>query len=395
MNPFRRQLPVLSPLPLRAVLGSLAGGDPRDDIGLAIQRLFDADRVLLTDSGTSALALAIRAALAGRREMSCALPAFGCFDLATAALAAGARVALYDVDPRTLAPRTSSFEAALRQGCSVAVIVHHFGVPVPMAGLRALAAASGTLLIEDAAQALGAHCRDGRVGAGADATVLSFGRGKGTTAGSGGALLMSAAFAERLGHSASASALRGSSGRSRLTFTGKLFAQWLLGRPSLYGIPASLPFLGLGETVFKEPGEPRAMLAAAARVLQHTLTGLDMAIANRRRHAARLREAQSAYAPDTMVPIDDAARPGWLRMPFLVSSARLVDRERAGRLGILPSYPSTLGALESLRRNLISIVPMEGAATLVERMWTLPTHGSLAERDLVALERWIQRNGND
>jgi hypothetical protein len=33
----------------------------------------------------------------------------------------------------------------------------------------------------------------------------------------------------------------------------------MLGRPSIYGIPASIPALHLGETVYHEAGEPRGM----------------------------------------------------------------------------------------------------------------------------------------
>ena len=63
--------------------------------------------LLLTDSGTSALALALQRA-ARERPGPAALPAFCCYDIATAADVAGVPFVLYDVDPETLGPDPAS-----------------------------------------------------------------------------------------------------------------------------------------------------------------------------------------------------------------------------------------------------------------------------------------------
>ena len=87
---WRRQLPAYSPLSLRAVLagamGLATGGEEaRRSVAATLKRHFGARDVLLTDSGTGALTLAIRACLAGKTGTMVALPAYGCYDLATAA----------------------------------------------------------------------------------------------------------------------------------------------------------------------------------------------------------------------------------------------------------------------------------------------------------------------
>src|SRR5690349_20441782 len=100
---WRRQLPVSSPVSWAALAGglhaALRGGRARRDRDALVASLagrFGAAAALLTDSGTSALALAISGALRGRSDTPVAVPAFACYDVATAAAAAGVPALLYD-----------------------------------------------------------------------------------------------------------------------------------------------------------------------------------------------------------------------------------------------------------------------------------------------------------
>ena len=188
---WRRQLPAYSPLTLGAVLAGVAGlvSDADAARAAAIDALggaFDCTEILLTASGTAALTLAIRAAIAGRAAASVALPAYGCYDLATAADGGGFPVVLYDLDPATLAPDLASVRAALNLGARAVVLAHWYGVPADPEPVRAAVQSVGGCLIEDAAQGAGARMQGRPVGVQGDLTVLSFGRGKGIAAGRGG-----------------------------------------------------------------------------------------------------------------------------------------------------------------------------------------------------------------
>lgn len=392
MNPLRRQLPVRSPLPLAACLDACAPGNASADVAAALAALYDAAGVRLTDSGTSALALAMQLALSRRPDGYCALPAFGCFDLASAALAAGIRVALYDVEPRTLAPRVDSLEPLITDACAAVVLVHHYGVPAATAEWRSLTTAVGTMLIEDAAQAAGSFAGGERTGRVGDATVLSFGRGKGVTSGAGGALLLSAALSELA--TGALGTLPPSAGAGRVAFVGKLFAQWTLARPAIYRVPASLPFLHLGETVFRPPTPPRAMAPAATRVLRRTLALADREAHVRRSNADRLRRVQRQVARETLIETAADAEPGWLRLPLLAHPDHVVEACRAARLGVMPTYPVGLSALAPLRPILTAGGEFPGAETLRRRLWTLPTHSALTAQDLDLLERWLREQGD-
>ena len=168
---------------------------------------------------------------------------------------------------------------ALARGVDAIVVAHLFGYPADVERVKDLAARHGVVVIEDAAQAAGGTLHRARLGSLADISVLSFGRGKGTTAGSGGALLvrtgMLADWARKTRETLPASP-RG--GRQVVN----LVAQWVLSRPDLYRFPASIPALRLGEMVYHRAGTPREMTAAAAAILPAALRTADREVARRR-----------------------------------------------------------------------------------------------------------------
>src|SRR5690606_25328323 len=99
--------------------------------------------------------LALRLATAERGSRRIALPAYGCYDLATACDGAEVEVLLYDIDPETLGPDWTSLEWALAQGARTIVVAYLYGMPVDLGRVRSLAAAHQAVIIEDAAQGIG------------------------------------------------------------------------------------------------------------------------------------------------------------------------------------------------------------------------------------------------
>ncbi len=385
---LRRQPPVHSPVTLAALLAGAAGlaaGDTEERVRLALRDACHAVAALLTDSGTTALSLSVGAALSARPG-PVALPAFGCYDLATAADAAGADVVLYDIDPATLGPDEGSFAAALAREPAAVVLVHHYGMPVRVPELTHLATAAGAAVIEDAAQGVGGRLCGRPLGSFGPLSVLSFGRGKGLTGGSGGALLATSDEAARTLLALEARLGAASSAAKPLA---ALAAQWLLSRPSLYALPASLPFLGLGETHYRPVRPARRMSKAACRVLERVLPLREAEAETRRRNAVRL----LGHVRGRLKPVSPiaGAEPGYLRLPVLSPPAeRSALLERAAHLGVMASYPSALCDLPGFSRRVTNgAAAFTGARELARGLVTLPTHGLLAERDLSALERWL------
>jgi len=336
-----------------------------------------------TDSGTTALTRAIAAAVSATGHRAVALPGYACYDLATACDGADVAGVLYDLDPLTLGPSWASLERALASGVAAVVVVHLFGLPVDLGRIRALAKAHGTLVIEDAAQGVGATY-DGRpVGAHGDLSILSFGRGKGLTAGGGGLLL---AHDERLAAMIRSEPASGGSGWASL---GKTAAQALLSAPSRYWLPASLPMLGLGETRYQPPRAGAGLSRAGAGLLARTVGLVGRAAEARREMAARWRGALASDWGGVIPGVTAGAVAGYLRFPLVLPRPWGSGDQRARRLarhGVAGGYPRSLGQLPGFSRGVVPVGGgLPGADRLAESLLTLPTHVYVQQEDIDAV----------
>jgi dTDP-3-amino-3,4,6-trideoxy-alpha-D-glucose transaminase len=124
-------------------------------------------------SGTDALTLALRALGIGPGD-EVVVPALTFYATAEAVVHAGAVPVFCDVDPDTFVMTAATVEPALGERTKALLPVHLFGNPAPMEGLRRLAESRGLRLLEDAAQAAGAHLGDRSVGGLGDAAAFSF-----------------------------------------------------------------------------------------------------------------------------------------------------------------------------------------------------------------------------
>lgn len=384
----RHQLPVSSTISLgslvRAIGPALGGGaSERAALEMEISRAFDATGALLVDSGTSALALALRAVANPRGVV--ALPAYACVDIGAAAIFAQLRVLLYDVDPESLSADLDSVSRVLAAGADVIVASHLYGYPADVPGITALADAHGTVVIEDAAQGAWGSLRGTRLGAFGPLSVLSFGRGKGMTGAGGGALLsIGDAHVEKLddAHRALAAPRIG----MRTLTMAKV--QWLLGRPSLYALPSAIPALHLGETRYHPAHDAREITGVSASLVREALLRADADLEIRTAHAKVLEHAaQEASGVQLIRPIAGAV-PGYLRLPVRLSSAWTGDRERP-RLGVVHGYPRTLEELPELAKWVTGEERLTGARELARNLVTLPTHSLLSQNDLRALRNWL------
>jgi dTDP-4-amino-4,6-dideoxygalactose transaminase len=275
---------------------------------------------------------------------------------------------LYDVDLETLGPSWPSFDDALSARPAAVVVAHLYGFPVDMSRVMERAHQQQVAVIEDSAQGAGATLRSRPLATFGDLRILSFGRGKGVTGGSGGALLLSSDWRgpEPKLDTNRSSALR------ELT---ALAVQSALARPSLYRLPASLPWLDLGATRYREPTPAKEISRTAAAVAEVGWRAHGSEVAARRRNASRLRELV-ARLPDIRAPRPIAgAEPGWLRFPIIGAPHESAELP-LGKLkaaGIMPGYPKPLSRLHELRLGS-STGSMAGATLLATRLWTLATH---------------------
>jgi dTDP-4-amino-4,6-dideoxygalactose transaminase len=139
-------------------------------------------------SGSDALLLALMAFDIGVGDEVITTP-FTFFATAGSIARVGARPVFVDINPGSFNIAVDCIEAAITKQTRAIVPVHLFGQCAEMDRINELAAAHNLAVIEDAAQALGAHCGGSRAGAMGDIGAFSFYPSKNLgAAGDGGAV---------------------------------------------------------------------------------------------------------------------------------------------------------------------------------------------------------------
>jgi dTDP-4-amino-4,6-dideoxygalactose transaminase len=151
-----------------------------EDFEAAMAEYLNVPHAIGCASGTDALLLPLKA-MDPAPEDEVVVPAFTFFATAGAAWNSGFRPVFCDVDPETFNVTAETLEAAWTSRTRVVVPVHLFGQMAPMAEINHLAREKGAVVLEDAAQAVGARqfldspaARDGWTMAGAAGDIGAF-----------------------------------------------------------------------------------------------------------------------------------------------------------------------------------------------------------------------------
>jgi dTDP-4-amino-4,6-dideoxygalactose transaminase len=162
-----------------------------------LERVTGCRKAMLTHSGTGALEMAAILAGTGPGD-EIIMPSFTFVSTANAFVLRGGVPVFVDVRADTLNIDETKIEAAVTARTKAIVVVHYAGVACDMDVISEIARRRGLMLIEDAAQALGASYRGRPLGSFGDLAALSFHETKNLISGEGGALLVnSQALVER------------------------------------------------------------------------------------------------------------------------------------------------------------------------------------------------------
>jgi perosamine synthetase len=118
------------------------------------------------------------------------MPAYNCIVVPEAVNYAGYYPAFVDIDRYSLNMSVDAVTRNLTPKISVVLATHLFGIPCDVKSIRDAVAKSGTLVVEDAAAALGARYQGSLVGTVGDAAIFSFHSTKSISGEEGGALLL-------------------------------------------------------------------------------------------------------------------------------------------------------------------------------------------------------------
>ncbi len=370
---LRRLAPGGSPIPLRALRRVFSLGDAEGELCAGLADQLGARSVTLHASGREAMRVAFRALAerSGRREV--AVPAYLCFSVPAAAVAAGLSVRLVDVDEAGRLDAASLAQLPLERVAAV-VVGNLFGLAEPVRDVLAIARAVGVAVVDDAAQALGARSAEGAVGGRGEIGVLSFGRAKPLSALGGGALAWSSTPIGEVERALVATRPLVAALRA-LAYDA---ARW----PPLLGLLARIPALGIGETVY-DPNFAQGPIPGPALCLARALLP-DLAESSQQRVAVALELAEALrsetpYRPLLPAPGATAVYP---RLGVVAPSAeaRAAALSALRPLGASPLYPTPLARIEALHPHLVGETRVPQAELFASRIFTLPTHAGMKAR---------------
>jgi perosamine synthetase len=384
--------PAAAPIYLRDLGGGVAGLR-KDSACLArlqqsLKSHFASKFIELVSSGRAALMLILTAlhSLAPERRQVI-IPAFTCWTVPAAVVRAGLQPVPCDLAVNTFDYDFTKLPGLLGADTLSVVAQHLYGVPAHIDRLQQMLAGTGIFLVDDAAQAMGAKLAGKWLGTCGDAGLFSLGRGKNFSTGSGGVILTN--------NDLIAQALRKVCGKlkrydlrhqSLQLLKAGLLALFI--HPWVYGVPAHLPGLKLGQTIF-DPGFPMALMSGVqAGLAQDWIAKLETFSRARRANAMHFLEVLQKL-PRAVSPVDSTSAGNGPRLPIFISDeqakrALLAASSHQG-LGISLTYPDAVDGIPFFRgATWYGACPQ--ARKIAREIVTLPIHPLLTDRDLERLK---------
>ena len=154
-----------------------------------LEQRFNAQKVLLTTSGTTALDMAMLLCdLQPGDEVI--LPSYTFSSTATSAVLAGAKLVFVDIRPDTMNIDENKIEAAITEKTKVIMAMHYAGVACEMDAIMEIAERYKLIVVEDAAQGVMSTYKGKALGTIGTFGCYSFHETKNYSMGEGGALLI-------------------------------------------------------------------------------------------------------------------------------------------------------------------------------------------------------------
>jgi perosamine synthetase len=374
--------PAAAPVNIRSIFRGLAGFFKAESHlrkrENELKGYFGVKHVFMVSSGKAALTLILNALKAlSPDKTEVIIPAYTCFSVPSAIVKAGLKVSLCDVNNTDFG--CEHLERAMNKKTLCVVATHLFGIPSDVSKVKDLCNKRGIFVIEDAAQAMGG-IYERWLGTTGEVGFFSLGRGKNVTCGSGGIVITNSDMIAKVIGNKYSLLERPRTLRSAKEFL-KVIALAIFLRPSLYWLPAGLPFLKLGETIFSKDFRVEKLSGMQAGILHDWKGRLEKANCARRKNAEYFIKALGLKRYDNF-PV------AFLRLPFVAEDTELRNRvlslSRRKGMGIGRMYPFPVNEIKEIEAQFAGqTFPV--AKLIADQLLTIPTHELLTEQDRKAI----------
>lgn len=349
-------------------------------------------------SGTAALAAAILAAREqnNKQQAEVILPAYGCPDLVSAAIYAGVKPVLVDLETNRPWYDLAMLEQALTKNTVAIVGVNLFGLAERWPQLRQLADLHNIVLIEDSAQYFpGSGEKPNWQG---DLVVFSFGRGKAVSLLGGGAVYCQQAKFKKLLPNVEH---KPESVKQQLIFNLKGMIYNVLLSPYLYWLPLSLPFLHLGETRYHVLNDINMMPATRYDLLATNIEHYqaDSDVKERYKHYFSLfNEIQAVKNLPCLCQEDqESSYRRLIRYPILLEPeqrVRLFSAMQDAGLGASLMYPVCMPDIPGLQEFFSAEQKNKypNAVAFSQQILTLPMHENISNITIEQIGRILKES---
>lgn len=341
-------------------------------------------------SGTASLAAAIIASRKLKpdiKQPEVIVPAYGCPDLISAIIYAGALPVLADLEENSPLMSLEQLNTVINNNTIAIVAVRFFGIAERNEKLLEITRKHDIILIEDSAQ--GFPTSDSKSYWSGDFIILSFGRGKPVNLLGGGAVLSRKPELMKLLPSPSPA-------QNKLTndikYKLKLFLYNQSIRPLAYGIITRIPGLRIGQTIYKP-------LDTLASIHQHTTSLLSSnleAYKIRTNYQQEYNRIFQAINNDILINLPeelthDMSQP-LLRYPILIQDYLIRDQlyEKLKPYGVSLMYKKPLHQIDNVGKHIVKQKEYPNASQFARQLLTLPTHEAVNNDTLQIIERVIR-----
>jgi len=185
--------PVIVPVTFNEIISAVKdttinGKDKTKEFEQEISKYINCENCILTYSGRTALYVLLKA-YGLKKDDEIIMPAYMCETVSQMLLDMGFKLNFVDVNQNTYNMDIEDLNKRISRNTKVILAVHMFGIPCDMCSIMDIAEDNNAIVIEDAAQAMGAEYHGQKVGTIAESGFFSFGRGKPITAMGGGVIV--------------------------------------------------------------------------------------------------------------------------------------------------------------------------------------------------------------